>query len=91
MGIIRINDSFKEIATKSIDERKRLTLGNEIGDFKRVRLYKNNKGEILIKPLVEVPASELWLYENKEALQSVHKGLKDACDGKLSELDLDDL
>jgi len=38
MDIIRINDSFQEIATKSIDERKRLTLGNEIGDFKRVRL-----------------------------------------------------
>ena len=91
MDLIKVNDNFKEIATKSIDDRKRLTLGKEIGNFRRVRIYKNDRGEILLKPLVEVPASELWLYENKKALDSVKKGLNNAAEGNISELDLDDL
>jgi geranylgeranyl pyrophosphate synthase len=39
-------------------------------------------------PLIEIPASEMWLYKNKEALQSVQKGLEDAAEGKISKLDM---
>ena len=42
-------------------------------------------------PTTEIPDSEMWLYRNKEALQSVQKGLKDAAEGKISKLDLDEL
>jgi len=43
------------------------------------------------KPVVEIPASELWLFENKEALEGVKKGLKDVAEGRVSKLDLDEL
>ncbi|MEW6667895.1 MAG: hypothetical protein AB1512_22015 [Thermodesulfobacteriota bacterium] len=88
---LRVEDEFEEIGTRTIDERKRLTLGDLLKDFRRVRLYKNERGELLLKPVVEVPASEVWLYQNKEAVESVIRGLKDAADGRISKLDPKDL
>jgi len=88
---IHIVDDFIEVGTKTIDDRKRLTLGELQKDFKRVRLYKNAAGEILVQPVVEIPVSELWLFKNKESLSSVRKGLKDAAKGKISKLDLKSL
>ena len=89
--IIKINDEFQEIDTRTIDNRNRLTIGELALGFKRVRIYKNQLGEILIKPVVEIPASELWLFQNKEAFENVQKGLKDISEGKISKLDLDKL
>jgi len=83
---IKINDEFQEIGTRTIDSRNRLTVGELVQGLKRVRVYKNKLGEILIKPVVEVPASELWLFQNKEAFESVQKGLKEMSEGKISKL-----
>ena len=81
---VKINDEFQEIGTRTIDSRNRLTVGELVQGLKRVRVYKNKLGEILIKPVVEIPASELWLFQNKEAFESVQKGLKEMSEGKIS-------
>jgi len=88
---IKINDDFQEIGTRTMDERNRLTLGEIFKDFKRIRLYKNDRGEVLLRPIVEIPASELWLFQNSEAFESVQKGLKDASEGKITKINLDEL
>ena len=88
---IRINDEFKEFGTRNIDDKKRLTLGELAANYDRVRLYSNKKGEILIMPVAEISVSELWLYEDKEAFTDVMKGLKEAKDNKVSELDINEL
>lgn len=85
--IIKINDEFQEIDTRTIDNRNRLTIGELAQGFNRIRLYKNKMGEILLKPVVEIPASELWLFQNKEAFKDVQKSLKDISKGKISKLD----
>lgn len=90
-AMLRIDDNFYEIGTRAIDDRKRLTLGELVPNSTRVRLYKNDRGELLLMPMVEIPASEMWLYKNKEALESVQKGLQDASAGKISKLNLDEL
>ncbi|OGP90111.1 MAG: hypothetical protein A2157_17385 [Deltaproteobacteria bacterium RBG_16_47_11] len=90
-NIVRINDEFKEVDTRTIDDRNRLTLGELLKGSKRVRLYKNNRGEVLVQPVVEIPASELWLFQDKEALENVKGGLKDAAQGRISRLNLDEL
>lgn len=38
-----------------------------------------------------IPSSEKWLYKNREALEGVRKGLKDAAKGRISRLNLNDL
>ena len=89
--VLRIDDEFQEIGTKTIDDRNRLTLGDLFKGYKRVRLYKNDRGELLLQPTVEIPASELWLFQNKEALKSVQTGLRDASEGKIVKADIDKL
>lgn len=85
---VHISDDFSEVAARAIDERKRLCIGDFIKGFRRVLVYKNAQGEILLRPVVEIPASEVWLFKNKKALASVKKGLKDAAKGKVSKLNL---
>ena len=85
---IHISDDFSEVDTKTLDERKRISLG-KIPIFlriNRVKVYQNSRGEILIRPVVEIPASEAWLFENKQALKAVMRGLKEASEGKVSKL-----
>lgn len=88
---LKVQDEFEEIATRTIDDRNRLTLGELPKGLKRVRIYKNDRGEVLLRPVVEIPASEAWLFQNEEALESVKKGLKDASEGKILKLNLKDL
>ena len=84
---LKVDDEFQEITTKTVDDRKRITLGELIKSSKRIRLYKNKRGEILLIPVVEIPASEIWLFQNKEALKSVQKGMQEAFEGRISKLD----
>ena len=88
---IKISDDFQEVGTRTMDDRNRLTLGEIFKGYKRIRLYKNERGEVLLQPVVEVPASELWLFQNREALESVQRGLKEASEGKITKLNLDEL
>jgi hypothetical protein len=89
--ILKINSEFQEIGTRTIDNRNRLTLSGLLRNFKRVLIYKNDLGEVLVRPVVEIPASDLWIFQNKEAFESVQKGLKDASEGKISKLNPDEL
>lgn len=35
-------------------------------------------GKIILEPYVEIPAREVWLYENEEALAKVREGMRQA-------------
>ena len=41
--------------------------------------------------LKTIPPLETWLYKNKEAFESVQRGLKESSEGKISKLNLDEL
>ena len=86
---VRVADEFREISTKTIDTRDRIVLGKYLNSkYRRIRIYQNKAGELLLRPVVEIPASEAWLYENRDALVAVKKGLKEAKEGKISKLNL---
>ena len=38
-----------------------------------------------------IPASEIWLYKNKNVLESVQRGLKQAAKGKIKKLVINEL
>lgn len=38
-----------------------------------------------------IPSSESWLYKDKEALDSIRRGLKDAAKGRISKLKIDEM
>ena len=60
----------------TVDSRKRISLTKLLPTEKisSVKAYRENDRIILV-PMVEIPAREVWLYENKAALEKVKKGL----------------
>ena len=62
--------------TLSVDSRKRVCLTKILGqgNISSVRAYKKDN-KIILEPMVEIPASEVWLYKSKEALRKVKSGL----------------
>jgi hypothetical protein len=64
------------------DAKKRLSLGEAVRDAKAYNIYSNSVGQLILDPVKTVPASEMWLYENAEALASVKKGLRQSAAGK---------
>ena len=60
----------------TVDSRKRISLTKllPVGKISSVRAYKQDD-RIILEPMMEIPAREVWLYENKTALKKVKAGL----------------
>src|SRR5271169_2271337 len=64
------------------DAKKRLSLGEALNGVTAYNIYRNTLGQIILDPVKAVPASEMWLYENPQALASVKQGLRESAEGK---------
>jgi hypothetical protein len=67
-----------EMIKLTVDSRKRISLTKLLpeGKISSVRAYKEDE-KIILEPMVEIPAREVWLYENKASLERVKKGLSE--------------
>ena len=63
------------------DARGRLTLGSAARDAD-YRVLVNERGQILLDPIVAVPASEAWLWENPALRASMERALRQAGEGQ---------
>lgn len=68
----------------TLDGRNRISLSkfltnSNVSSFKAYT--EDNK--IILEPMVEIPARELWLHENTEALKAVKEGLQQSKEGKI--------
>lgn len=72
------------------DSKNRINLGNAIQTPSGVRykVLRNELGQILLDPVVSVPAYEAWIYENPKRIQSIKKGIAQAEAGQLFNVDL---
>jgi hypothetical protein len=64
------------------DAKKRLSLGEAARGATAFNIYRNRLGQLILDPVKTIPASEMWLYENAEALASVKQGLRESAEGK---------
>jgi hypothetical protein len=64
------------------DAKKRLSLGAALSDVTAYNIYRNPLGQLILDPVKTIPASEMWLYENSQALASVKQGLRESAAGK---------
>jgi hypothetical protein len=64
------------------DAKKRLSLGEALRGATAYNIYRNPLGQLILDPVKTIPASEMWLYENAEALASVKQGLRESAEGK---------
>ncbi|MET0155565.1 MAG: hypothetical protein ABW189_05620 [Rickettsiales bacterium] len=71
------------------DAQGRITLGAQLTrNVNSFSLNVDDDGTICLTPCVTVPKHELWLYKNKDALNSVRSGVEDVKRGDMSVLDL---
>ena len=76
---------FQEITETRVDAKHRVALGKGISSqITSFRVYRNAHGQIILDPLVSIPAHEAWLFKNKRASTLVQQGLEDAKRGRLA-------
>lgn len=66
------------------DSKGRIALGAYAKGVSSYRIHAEEDGRLVLEPYKEIPAREMWLYENKEALAMFEQGLKEAAEGKTS-------
>ena len=79
-----IKNSEFELVTEFAqpDAKRRVSLGSALSGATAYNIYRNPFGQLILDPVKTVPASEMWLYENPQALASVMQGLKESAEGK---------
>jgi hypothetical protein len=88
-----IDEDFELLGEGALDSRNRIPLtkvvealhkqfGDVFSDL-RFTIYQNKAGQVLLSPATSVPLHEAWLFKNRGALASVHRGLTQAAVGEL--------
>ncbi|HEX2189197.1 MAG TPA: hypothetical protein VHG51_09890 [Longimicrobiaceae bacterium] len=67
------------------DARGRLTLGSAARN-EDYRVLVNDRGQILLDPVVPIPASESWLWESPALRASMERALTQAAEGEFEDL-----
>ena len=67
------------------DARGRLTLGSAASDAD-YRVLVNERGQILLDPVVSIPASEAWLWESPSLRASMERALRQAESNEFEDL-----
>ena len=88
-----INESFQHVGISSkIDSRNRVTLGQVLMMLKgfndrnidEFEILLGAEGDILLRPQTSIPTRELWIHQNPDAMKTLRKGLKDAAEGRVT-------
>ncbi|RKY30791.1 MAG: hypothetical protein DRP74_06240 [Candidatus Omnitrophota bacterium] len=90
-----ISEKFKEVDVKTVDSKNRISLGEKVLRlFTKVDAFKvfvGKEGDILLRPMVNIPSREAWIYQNPKVLNQIRQGLAEAQQGKTEKAeDLDD-
>lgn len=95
---LNVNEKFIPIEVKSVDFKNRINLGSKIVAFasriiKRTDAYQiciGSEGDILLRPVVNIPSKEAWIYQNPKVKKQVREGLQEAAKGNIEKVkDLD--
>jgi hypothetical protein len=67
------------------DTRGRVALGPTLSN-PDYRVLVNDAGQILLDPIVSIPASEAWMWENPALRESMNRALEQAAQGDFHDL-----
>ena len=75
---------FEEVAEARVDAKRRVALGRTLSQkVTSYRIYRNGFGQMILDPMVTIPAHEAWLFKNTRAARLVKQGLADARKGRV--------
>lgn len=67
------------------DAKRRVTLGKALDSYPpevQFAVYRTEEGQLILDPMIPVPAREAWLFANPKALAAVRRGLEEAARGE---------
>lgn len=66
------------------DPKRRVLLPKAlVGEDITYHIYVNGFKQVILDPQVTIPASELWVFENKDILASIDKGMTESANGQV--------
>jgi len=75
---------FEEVHEARVDSKRRVALGRTIpSKVTSFKVYRNAHGQVILDPMVSIPAHETWVFKNDRASALVKRGLEDAKRGRL--------
>jgi hypothetical protein len=79
-----IEKGFQPVMEADLDSRRRVSLG-KVGrpEHNRYQVLENPDGEIVLIPLVSIPARELIVWQNAQVRDSLARGIDQAAHGKV--------
>jgi len=81
--IIRDKNLVRVVKPVTPDSRKRVVLPKTVvQEGITYFVYHNSVGQIILDPQASIPASELWVFENKGILASIDRGIGESLSGK---------
>jgi len=89
-----VKEKFKSVGVGSLDSKKRITLKDKVMkepplDHMEIDAFEiliGDEGDVLLRPMANIPSKELWIYQNPKILKRIQKGLQDAGEGKVKEV-----
>jgi len=91
--IIDIHEEFVPYNIKPLDSKHRITLGGKLakslGKRMKVEAYQifvAKNGDILLRPMANIPSKELWVHQNPDVLESIHRGMQDIKEGRVTKV-----
>ena len=68
----------------TLDARRRVSLAKLLPDYEVCSFKAYTEGDkIILEPMAEIAAHELWLYNKPQALEEIREGLKQSQEGKV--------
>lgn len=69
------------------DSKGRITLGKKlVENISSYHITVREDRSIVLEPYVEIPASEMWIYENPKVLESIKRGVEQSKKGRTRKL-----
>lgn len=93
-----VKEKFKSVGVGSLDSKKRITLKDKVMkepplDHMKIDAFEilvGSEGDILLRPMANIPSKELWVHQSPEAIESIQRGIQDVKEGRVTEVkDLD--
>ena len=88
------NEEFKPVGISSLDSKNRITLRDKLMkgtplnhmEIDSFEVFVGNEGDILLRPMANIPSKELWVHQNPEVLESVQRGIRDIKEGRVTKV-----
>lgn len=88
------NEKFKPVGISSLDSKKRITLRDKVMkeaplnhmEIDAFEIFLGNEGDILLRPMANIPSKELWVHQNPDVLESIQQGIRDIKEGRVTKV-----